>query len=71
MELQDAITVIDYEQDFQVFRRVPEFASMKTGVTGQVFHAAIIDLETTGLDSNKDEIPSTTPIGRLDGTFEG
>lgn len=55
-DLKTALDLLESEPDFKVLKRVPE--ELETVNTGdsQVFKAAIIDLETTGLDADIHEI---------------
>ena len=67
VELDSAIARINNESDYKVLQRVPESISPSTSQDEQQFKAAIIDLETTGLNSDSDEI---IEIGTLVVTFD-
>lgn len=56
MSLQSSMQVLEATGQYKVLARVPETLEEKTQVTGRQFKAAIIDLETTGLDPKNDEI---------------
>ena len=59
-EIQRALTIISSDRDFKVLKRVPEQRSLNQANTGsRLFTAAIIDLETLGLD------PTLHPIIEL------
>ena len=54
--LDSAIDRLEAEPDFKILKRVPEVLSALDTSGEQVFKAAIIDLETTGLNPDTDEI---------------
>lgn len=57
VSLEQALEVVSNHSDFKILRRVPErrvFATATEGV--RLFHAAVIDLETLGLDPENDPI---------------
>jgi len=65
-KMQNSMEVLESTGQYKVLSRVPESLSSSTQVTGKQFKAAIIDLETTGLDPKNDEI---IEIGTLIVTF--
>jgi len=65
-QMQNSMEVLEATGQYKVLSRVPESLSAKSEINGTVFKAAIIDLETTGLDPKNDEI---IEIGTLIVTF--
>jgi DNA polymerase-3 subunit epsilon len=55
-QLLEAIKVLSEDDNYRVLTRVPESFSIQSETSEKRFKAAIIDLETTGLDSSTDEI---------------
>lgn len=53
-KLPEALLLIEQQHDYKILKRVPETLGSSMG--GTPFKAAIIDLETTGLSSDTDEI---------------
>ena len=53
-KLPEALLLIEQQDDYKVLQRVPE--SLGSSMAATPFKAAIIDLETTGLSSDNDEI---------------
>ncbi len=54
-KIQESIEILSTSNDFKVLRRLPQTIIIKQP-TGKVFKAAFIDLETTGIDPNNNEI---------------
>ncbi len=54
--MQNSKQVLEATGQYKVLTRVPETLSTQAEISGKLFKAAIIDLETTGLDSRNDEI---------------
>jgi len=65
-QLQSSMQVLESSGQYKVLARVPEAISFSNQPTGRQFKAAVIDLETTGLDPRNDEI---IEIGTLIVTF--
>lgn len=55
-QMQDSMNVLEATGQYKVLQRVPEKLDPNPHAMGQKFRAAIIDLETTGLNPEKDEI---------------
>lgn len=64
--LDEAVALLNADADFKVLKRVPEQFDTLPAVGAEQFKAAIIDLETTGLSAEQDEI---IEIGTLIVTF--
>ncbi|NNJ71961.1 MAG: DNA polymerase III subunit epsilon [Enterobacterales bacterium] len=54
--LEEALQTIQSQPDYKVLKRVPEQLETIDTIDSRVFRLAIIDLETTGLKSETDEI---------------
>ncbi len=65
-QIKDPKQILEATGQYKVLSRVPESLTSKTDINGALFKAAIIDLETTGLDPETDEI---IEIGTLIVTF--
>lgn len=64
--MQNSMKVLESTGQYKVLSRVPEALTITKKASGKQFKAAIIDLETTGLDPRTDEI---IEIGTLIVTF--
>jgi len=55
-QMQKSMEVLEATGQYKVLSRVPESLPEQSSINGTLFKAAIIDLETTGLDPRNDEI---------------
>ncbi len=55
-QMTSSMEVLEATGQYKVLARVPESLTQNATVNGRLFKAAIIDLETTGLDPKSDEI---------------
>jgi len=54
--MKNSMNVLESSGQYKVLSRVPESLTNDIKAKGRVFKAAVIDLETTGLDPKTDEI---------------
>ncbi|MCP4412387.1 MAG: DNA polymerase III subunit epsilon, partial [Gammaproteobacteria bacterium] len=55
-QMQQSMEVLEATGQYKVLTRVPESLPQLSGINSKQFKAAIIDLETTGLNPKEDEI---------------
>jgi len=55
-QMQKSMEVLEATGQYKVLARVPESLQQLSEINGRLFKAAIIDLETTGLNPKEDEI---------------